>query len=859
MRIFLVFVLFVILGFGIYAQSPHGSNFNLECSDCHSELQWIPLSETIKFNHSSTGFELTGQHKTVGCNSCHETLVFNKAEQNCLSCHKDIHQNSVSKECATCHNTSTWIIPNITELHQRGRFPLLGSHLSADCSQCHSGYADRIFEPKGIECYDCHKTDFEKTVDPNHISAGFSIDCSDCHSISRLQWAEGKFVHDFFPLTDGHQINECSACHSSNSFTGLNQDCYGCHQQDFQNPNTVPNHITANFSQECKTCHTTNGWQPAQFDHGVTAFPLTGKHTTVNCASCHSSGYTGTSQDCYSCHQNDFQNPNNDPNHITANFSHECKTCHTTNGWLPTQFDHGITAFPLTGKHSTVNCASCHSSGYTGTSQDCYSCHQQDFQNPNNDPNHIIANFSQECKTCHTTVGWQPTQFDHGTTAFPLTGKHTAVSCESCHSSGYTGTSQDCYSCHQNDFQNPNNDPNHITANFSHECKTCHTTAGWQPAQFDHGVTAFPLTGKHTTTSCESCHSNGYTGTSQVCYSCHQEDFQNPNNDPNHITANFSQECKTCHTTVGWQPAQFDHGTTAFPLTGKHVSVSCASCHSSGYTGTSQDCYSCHQQDFQNPNNDPNHITANYPTECSVCHSTNGWSPSLFNHNNTEFPLTGKHITVSCQACHTSGYVGTPQECYSCHQADFQNPDNDPNHMTANFPTDCLVCHTTNGWSPSTFNHNNTEFPLTGRHTTVSCQSCHANGYVGTPQICYSCHQSDFQNPQNNPNHITALFPTDCIVCHTTNGWSPSSFNHDVLYFPIYSGEHRNEWNSCSDCHRTPNTFTTFSCIDCHEHRKSKMDSEHNGVNGYSYNSIACLNCHPNGTSDKIMNKRVLD
>jgi hypothetical protein len=928
----LVLLLFVFIGSGGFAQSPHGNDLTIDCSDCHSELRWTPLSEKIKFNHSTSGFELTGQHKTVSCNSCHESLIFTKAEQNCISCHKDIHQNSVDKDCATCHGTATWIISNITELHQRGRFPLIGSHLSADCNQCHIHYTERIFEPKGIECYDCHKDDYEITQNPNHKSAGLSTDCLSCHSVSMSQWSSGTFSHDIFPLTEGHHINDCFECHSSNTFVGLSQDCYGCHQKDFQNPLIDPNHITADYSHDCKTCHTTIGWEPALFDHSVTAFPLTGKHTTASCESCHSSGYTGTSQVCYSCHQQDFQNPGNDPNHITANFSQDCKTCHTTNGWQPASFDHNTTAFPLTGKHTTTSCESCHSSGYTGTSQVCYSCHQQDFQNPGNDPNHITANFSQDCKTCHTTNGWQPASFDHNTTAFVLTGKHSTASCESCHSSGYTGTPQVCYSCHQQDFQNPGNDPNHITANFSQDCKTCHTTNGWQPASFDHNTTAFPLTGKHTTASCESCHSSGYTGTSQVCYSCHQQDFQNPGNDPNHLTANYPTECSVCHSTNGWTPAIFNHDVTEFPLTGKHTTVSCESCHSSGYTGTSQVCYSCHQQDFQNPGNDPNHLTANYPTECSVCHNTSGWKPAAFNHDITEFPLTGKHTTVSCESCHSGGYTGTSTVCYSCHQQDFQNPNNDPNHLTANYPTECSVCHntsgwkptafnhditefpltgkhttvsceschsggytgtstvcyschqsdyenpqndpnhitanfsqdcktchTTSGWSPSSFDHNLTEFPLTGRHITVTCSSCHSNGYTGTPQDCYSCHQADFQNPQNNPNHVTAHFPNDCLLCHTTNGWTPSSFNHDALYFPIYSGKHKNKWVSCSDCHRIPNTFTTFSCIDCHEHRKSKMDSEHNGVNGYSYNSAACFNCHPDGQDYKVLQKHVLD
>jgi nitrate/TMAO reductase-like tetraheme cytochrome c subunit len=241
--------------------------------------------------------------------------------------------------------------------------------------------------------------------------------------------------------------------------------------------------------------------------------------------------------------------------------------------------------------------------------------------------------------------------------------------------------------------------------------------------------------------------------------------------------------------------------------------------------------------------------------DCKTCHNINAWIPAIFDHNSTQFPLTGKHTTTSCQSCHTNGYTGTSQDCYNCHRVDFENPTNDPNHITANFSQDCKTCHSTNGWTPATFNHNTTQFPLTGKHTTVSCQSCHSSGYSGTPQDCYACHKKDYELPSNNPNHVAANFPIECLVCHTTNGWTPSTFNHDGQYFPIYFGKHRNEWASCSDCHRVPNNFTTFSCIDCHEHRKTKMDSEHSGVSGYSYNSDACLSCHPNGDSDRAINK----
>jgi hypothetical protein len=108
------------------------------------------------------------------------------------------------------------------------------------------------------------------------------------------------------------------------------------------------------------------------------------------------------------------------------------------------------------------------------------------------------------------------------------------------------------------------------------------------------------------------------------------------------------------------------------------------------------------------------------------------------------------------------------------------------------------------------------------------------------------CHLTDY-NQTNNPPHASAQFPTDCQMCHTTSAWIPSTFDHDGQYFPIYSGKHAGEWNLCSDCHTNPGNYAEFTCLTCHG--QSQTNEEHNGVPGYSYNSNACYNCHPNGNA----------
>ena len=79
---------------------------------------------------------------------------------------------------------------------------------------------------------------------------------------------------------------------------------------------------------------------------------------------------------------------------------------------------------------------------------------------------------------------------------------------------------------------------------------------------------------------------------------------------------------------------------------------------------------------------------------------------------------------------------------------------------------------------------------------------------------------------------------------------------HDLIFLPgggasvnkvLLAGE----WNECIECHTTPGDFKAFSCIDCHEHNDpNELRDDHDGVNGYKFESNACYECHPRGESD---------
>ena len=88
-----------------------------------------------------------------------------------------------------------------------------------------------------------------------------------------------------------------------------------------------------------------------------------------------------------------------------------------------TKFDHSRTAFPLTGAHLSVTCASCHtSSTYKNVAfASCASCHT--------DPHR--ERFGASCSSCHVTQTWKTNKIDHTRTAFPLRGA-ARVRCNAC-------------------------------------------------------------------------------------------------------------------------------------------------------------------------------------------------------------------------------------------------------------------------------------------------------------------------------------------------------------------------------------------------------------------------------------------
>ena len=159
--------------------------------------------------------------------------------------------------------------------------------------------------------------------------------------------------------------------------------------------------------------------------------------------------------------------------------------------------------------------------------------------------------------------------FDHGKAGFSLIRHQLGydalpMECSACHdvNNSFALDQQLCLSCHAE------HDPAFMTRHvqtYSEDCLGCHD-GGDRLAGFDHTQTHFPLTGNHAEAACDECHIResgtgklsfaNFQDTPSACINCHTE--------PAMHQGLFSQDCSECHSSLGWQPAQwqgqvFDH------------------------------------------------------------------------------------------------------------------------------------------------------------------------------------------------------------------------------------------------------------------------------------------------------------
>jgi hypothetical protein len=644
-----------------------------------------------------------------------------------------------------------------------------------------------------------------------------AIPCENCHTSGG--WRPIRPVPEFdhnktkYQLRGMHEKVQCTRCHIKPVFTDAGKNCQDCHADIHRRK----------MGANCAQCHTVLGWQigTQQIKDHQNRFPLFGAHAAVPCEQCHKgvavAQYQGLSTACASCHLKDYQKAVN-PNHASAGFSTTCNLCHSADTWLRVKFDHNATGFPLTNGHANVPCQQCHINNNYNLQiapTDCGNsgCHLTKWRQTTT-PVHSAAGPAfavANCANCHTTKGWDSASFDHAGTGFALTGTHASpvpTPCSACHvSNNYSLNSSDCMGCHLAAWNSTptfgGSVPDHVKANFpssASACATCHPITKWADGKLDHNAFGFPLTNSHALVAnggkvpaCTSCHINNNYGlniapTDCGNAGCHLTTWQQTTN-PNHAAAGSAfavVKCSTCHNTISWSTATFDHAATGFALIGTHASpvpTPCAACHvNNNYTLSSTDCMGCHLAAWNSTptfgGNVPDHIKAGFPSNasaCATCHPITKWADGKFDHAATGWPLTGFHLTsTTCAQCHING-----------------------------------------------------NYSLTAANT--DCYGCHAAAWQSTTTL-----------GGNVPNHIAAGYPTTCASCHNTTSWLGATFNHPSFKIPHHG-------SVCSDCHLVSTNYATFSCINCHTnpfHTKAQTDPHHTQVGGYVYGPTTCYNCH---------------
>jgi hypothetical protein len=275
-----------------------------------------------------------------------------------------------------------------------------------------------------------------------------------------------------------------------------------------------------------------------------------------------------------------------------------------------------------------------------------------------------------------------------------------AARCESCHMDAHAGQ---------------------LAGRADSTCASCHTPAGWKPTTFTvqrHASSRLPLTGRHATLDCASCHAANRRGlpafaatrslgTAKValhldettCEACHRD----PHGARYASAGAASQTCVSCHDTRAFRPSTIDaeaHARFSFALEGAHRAAPCAACHTAmknaparpaagatlklsaaatstvSYTLPGATCASCHGT----PHGDQ-FATRPDSGACQSCHDMNGWSPaSRFVHEaNGGFVLGAAHARVACVRCHVAPagapankavrtWRGVSRTCESCHR-----------------------------------------------------------------------------------------------------------------------------------------------------------------------------------------------
>jgi hypothetical protein len=360
--------------------------------------------------------------------------------------------------------------------------------------------------------------------------------------------------------------------------------------------------------------------------------------------------------------------------------------------------------------------------------------------------------------------------------------------------------------------------------------------------------------------TCANCHDRtNKRPQSALCADCHKDiaaDIEARRHFHGRMPNGGGGECRACHTEhkgreadiVRLDHAQFDHSQTDFSLQGAHAGLDCAACHQpkEAWRKAPDTCAACHKRDDVH--------NGQFTQSCGDCHGSFSWTGGKFDHDKTDFRLTGAHTPLVCNACHIGGhYKPTPKSCVGCHATDDE-------HRGTRGP-DCGKCHTTKEWKTAKFDHlKETGYELLGVHADIDCLTCHRSGNYKDkiPKDCDGCHRADDAHAHR--------FGPKCEDCHDNEKWHPVQYDHLVRHKFALVGAHakidchvchtieasRKLPEDCAGCHKSEDPHggkVTGKCDACHG-----QDAWRNGLrfdhdlSSYPlvglHRVVSCAQCH---------------
>jgi len=227
-----------------------------------------------KFDHLTTGYELTGEHSLLECGDCHIGGVFETLPKVCADCHDNviaIGKPSIhivtESPCDTCHNTTGFLASAIMD----------HSILERVCAACHDGITatgksfNHLLSTNACEL--CHTTNYWDHVD--YVNHDGVLNVTFCGVICHTPTTPGTSQSaGHIPTRAGALCGECHLPEGDNpswplkcpaiSHTAVDASlgCSGCHYDGSPyafGPNKYADHLGTTgedpTSAECNTCH----------------------------------------------------------------------------------------------------------------------------------------------------------------------------------------------------------------------------------------------------------------------------------------------------------------------------------------------------------------------------------------------------------------------------------------------------------------------------------------------------------------------------------------------------------------------------------------------------------------------------